>query len=144
MIIALVATPVLGTVEAATTTGLPGWVTGVVAIIVALGGGGGFFQLLKVRADKSSISAGTSKARAEAADILSDTAVALLAPLRDELGRMQSRVEVVERRSRELEETLVRERQTSDTRIRQLEGEIAARDIRITELVSRLQTTGEI
>jgi TolA-binding protein len=117
------------------------WVSLVTGAIVALGGGGGLYQLLKVRSDKRNISAGTEKARAEAADILSDTAVALLAPLRDELARMQVRVSEVEAESKELKQALVRERRTADTRIMQLELDIAARDRQIKLLSTELGRT---
>lgn len=124
--------------EAATTSGLPDWVTVATGVIIALGGGGGVFQLMRVRADRRAVLAGTEKARAEAADILSDAAVGLLAPLREELTRMQERVTEGERRMRELEETLVRERRTADTRIRQLELEIVEREREIAGLRRQL------
>lgn len=137
MILALVTAPVLDAAQAST-GGTPSWVSLLTGAIVALGGGGGLYQLLKVRSDRKNIAAGTEKARAEAADILSDTAVALLAPLREELARMQVRVSEVETESRELKRALVQERLTADTRIRQLELDIEARDRQIQRLHNEL------
>lgn len=129
MIIALVAAPVLLAADAAATGGLPGWITSLLLpFILALGGGGGFYQLLKVRTDKQNLNAGTDKMKAEAADILADSAVTLLAPLREELLRLTEKVKEQQADIREMERTLAQERATSDTRIRQLESDIADRD----------------
>lgn len=128
--LALVATPILGTSQAVADggSGLPSWVSVLATVIVSAGGGGGLFQLLKIRSDNKSIAAGTSKARAEAADILSDTAVALLAPLREELTRTNARVAELDTQVEGLKVTLNQERVTSEIRIKQLESDISARD----------------
>lgn len=105
-----------------------------VSLIVGLGGAGGIGALLKVRSDKNQLAAGTKKIQAEAADILADSAVALLGPFREEIDRLRVELKEVKEQSKELEQTLARERATSDTRIRQLESDIATRDRKIIEL----------
>ena len=110
------------------------WLTILGSLVLALGGSAGMAQLFQVRSTKRNLLAGTEKIKAEAADILSDSAVALLAPLRDELVRTTQKADELARRVAELEVTLTRERVTSDTRIRQLEADIAARDREILSL----------
>lgn len=135
----LVAAPMLAAADAANNGGLPEWVTIMVSVIVALGGGGSFFKLLQLRSDRNAVAAGTEKSRAEAADIVSGTAVELLTPLREELLRTQEalvktreearhQIVRVETRVAELEQRLVIERETADTRIKQLQLDIAERD----------------
>jgi len=106
------------------------WLTLVVSLIVALGGSAGFVQLLRVRTDKAKI-------RAEATDIIVDSATSLLAPFREQIEMLRAELKEVKQRSIELEQTLARERQASDTRIRQLEDDIRSRDRRIIELMQQ-------
>lgn len=142
MIITLAVAPVVLAAETASTGGLPTWVTSVLLpLLLAIGGGGGLFQLLTVRSSKNTLNAGTEKIKAEAADILADSAVSLLGPLREELDRLrdqvnEQRIELRDYRAqmREMEVLLAQERATSDTRIRQLEVQIAQRDQQIDEL----------
>jgi hypothetical protein len=122
--LALVAAPVIAAAEASAGGGLPVWVTILISLVVALGGGGTFFQLLSIRANKRNMNAGTSKARAEAADILSETALSLVIPLKEQVEHLSRQVQVLEQR-------LEQERATADTRIRQLEEDIASRDLTI-------------
>lgn len=133
MILALVASPILGVADAAANGGgLPDWVTILISLIVALGGGGGVVQLAKVKSDKQSVLAGTEKSRAEAADQISDTAISMLQPLRDELTRtrLQHKEEIdrLTGQMNTLELKLVQERDISDARIRQLQNDISERD----------------
>jgi hypothetical protein len=99
-----------------------------VGSLVAIFGGGGIYQLLTVRNNKRQLMAGTDKIRMEAADLLADSAVAMLAPLRDELVRVNAKADSLSAKVDVLETTLNRERATSETRIRQLEDDIAARE----------------
>lgn len=128
MIIALVAAPAVLAADASTTGALPSWISLLITLVVAIGGGGGAYQLLTIRNNKRQLSAGTDKIRMEAADILSATAVELLAPLRDELSRTNTRVAELDAQVMNLKGTLNQERITSEVRIRQLEEDIAARD----------------
>jgi hypothetical protein len=115
----------VGAAEPASPPGTaPEWVTWVIALLVAGGGGGGLYQILKVRSDRRNAHANTAKARAEAADILSDTALSLLEPLRDQLAALREELATMERK-------LHQERETANARIVQLEADIAERDRQI-------------
>lgn len=124
MTLALAAAPVIFAADAASGGGVPAWVTVLVSLVVALGGGGTFYQLLSVRANKRNMNAGTTKARAEAADILSDISLSLVIPLKEQVEHLTKQVAY-------LEQKLDQERATADTRIRQLEEDIASRDLAI-------------
>ncbi len=121
MIVALVAAPAVLAADASTGGGLPDWLTILISLIVALGGGGGMYQLLTVRATKRSVSAGTDKMKIDAVDVLSDTALSLVMPLKEEVARLREQVA-------KLEVKLQEERDTADIRIRQLKDEIEERD----------------
>lgn len=106
------------------------WLTIAISAVVALGGSAGFAQLLRVRTDRAKI-------RAEATDIIVDSATSLLAPFKEQVEMLRAELKEVKARSKELEQTLERERAASDTRIRQLESDIALRDRRIVELLEQ-------
>lgn len=127
MIAALVAAPAVLAAEGSS-GGVSSWVSLLVGSLVAIFGGGGIYQLLTVRNNKRQLMAGTDKIRMEAADLLADSAVAMLAPLRDELVRVNAKADSLSAKVDVLETTLNRERATSETRIRQLEDDIAARE----------------
>jgi hypothetical protein len=146
VIIALVAAPAVLAAEASN-GGLPDWVTILVSVLLALGTGGGTASLLKLRSDKRQLAVGTEKMRMEAADILTESAVSLLAPLREELVRTNARVAELDLQVAHLKTTLNQERVTSEVRIRQLEADIAERDrhikvqgAEIIELRSRIKS----
>lgn len=126
MIVALVAAPVIAAADAG--GGLPEWVTILISVIIAVGGGGGLYQLLNLRSTKRNVGASTDKSRAEAADIISDTAMSLLAPMREQLAESQRTIERLTARCAELEASVATERDVSQTRIRQLEQDIRERD----------------
>lgn len=127
MIAALVAAPAVLAAEVST-SGLPQWATILISVVVSAGGAGTILQLALIRQNKKSLTAGTDKIKMEAADILSATAVELLAPLRDELARTNARVAELDAQVINLKSTLNQERITSEVRIAQLEADIAARD----------------
>jgi len=137
VIVGLITVPVVQAVEATAGSGFSDWMTILISLVVAVGGAGGVVQLLTVRSNKKNLTAGTEKIKAEAADILADSAVSLLAPLREELSRLKEQVKEQQDDLKEMEQTLARERVASDTRIKQLESEIAIRDLRIVELVEQ-------
>jgi cell division protein FtsB len=104
------------------------WATILVSLVVAVGGAGGLVQLLSFRSTRRGLSAGTDKIKMEAADILAESAVTLLMPLKEELSRVSAKADSLAAKVEDLEATLSRERTTSEVRIRQLEFDIAARD----------------
>jgi hypothetical protein len=65
----------------------------VFALIGTLGGGGALIALLKLRADKRKILAEAGKTSADAAAVIQGSAVALLTPLHDEIGRLRGEVD---------------------------------------------------
>lgn len=70
-------------------TGVPELVFGVIG---ALGGTSALIALLKLRADKRKIFAEAGKSSADAAAVIQGSAVALLQPLHDEIGRLRGEV----------------------------------------------------
>lgn len=66
-------------------------------LLLTIFGGGSVAALIVALSQRRKVGAETTKARADAADIVSDSAIALLAPLREEMGTL--RAEVKELRS---------------------------------------------
>jgi len=141
VIAALVAAPAVMAADASSSGGLPDWVTLLITLIVALGGGGGMYQILTIRATKRNVSAGTDKMKVDAVDVLTGTALELIVPLKEEVARLSQQVKTLETKLQE-------ERNTADIRIRQLQDDIAERerhirvqDAEIIELRTRIKSS---
>src|SRR5690349_19057750 len=95
VIAALVAAPAVMAADASSSGGLPDWVTLLITLIVALGGGGGMYQILTIRATKRNVSAGTDKMKVDAVDVLTGTALELIVPLKEEVARLSQQVKTL-------------------------------------------------
>lgn len=111
------------------------WVV-ILGAILGAGGLGSLGTLLLVRPQRDKIAAEALKTKAEAADVITDQALALINPLHQEINRLASRLTAtseeldraqkrVEELTRNLDEAHVRET-THLKRIQELEEENAA------------------
>lgn len=114
----------------------PGWVQILLSVLGALGGVAGVGTIATVLVQRR-------KLRADTADVLTDTALALVEPLRERIGELETEVRGTNRRARGLSDELDRMREAArdlTTLMRRWRSEILAPDASLEHLREMVQT----